>query len=426
MAAAGSRQHLAMGAVSVPLAHADDLKDRAEAASRSSIKHADHALEDSSARLQRCVRRAAGARSRPSRSSTRPRVELDAGHGSLDARASATGRCRRKLEHRPGPARAGAGRPRAGRADLERPARRGDRHGHLDLPGGRPAAAGVLLDAPAPRTPPTSPGPRRAASVMVGQETRAYDELAGRRGPAQGPRGAARRGRGRGRGAAEEAAERTCSMTGPGRQARDGPGRVREVVRPASRRPRRRRSAAKPATCASCGSSSERGAADQASKIARAAPPGAPRGYSGSTGGFLGWPMQGGYVTSPYGYRVHPIYGYYGLHNGTDFGGGLRRAAAGGRRRHGRVEVLLLGLRQPAVRLRRQGQRQEPHDRLQPRLRLHRSASASGSRAARSSATSGATGWSTACHLHFTVLVERPAGEPDELDLTSRRNRLPP
>ncbi len=45
------------------------------------------------------------------------------------------------------------------------------------------------------------------------------------------------------------------------------------------------------------------------------------RSFNGSTGGLLGYPVKGP-VTSPYGYRTHPIYGYYGLHNGTDFGAG--------------------------------------------------------------------------------------------------------
>ena len=41
-----------------------------------------------------------------------------------------------------------------------------------------------------------------------------------------------------------------------------------------------------------------------------------------------------GYVTSPFGYRTHPIYHYWGLHDGVDFGGGCGsplHAAAPGR-----------------------------------------------------------------------------------------------
>ncbi|MEZ0578459.1 peptidoglycan DD-metalloendopeptidase family protein [Nocardioides sp. MH1] len=41
--------------------------------------------------------------------------------------------------------------------------------------------------------------------------------------------------------------------------------------------------------------------------------------YSGSTGGLLHVPVAGP-ITSPFGYREHPIYHYWGLHNGTDFG----------------------------------------------------------------------------------------------------------
>ena len=46
-------------------------------------------------------------------------------------------------------------------------------------------------------------------------------------------------------------------------------------------------------------------------------------------------PVAGG-VTSPFGWRTHPIYGYWGLHDGTDFGAGcgqpIHAAAVGPRR----------------------------------------------------------------------------------------------
>lgn len=45
-------------------------------------------------------------------------------------------------------------------------------------------------------------------------------------------------------------------------------------------------------------------------------------GSGGSSNGYLSFPVNGR-ITSPYGYRVHPIYGYYSLHNGIDFGAGL-------------------------------------------------------------------------------------------------------
>ena len=55
-------------------------------------------------------------------------------------------------------------------------------------------------------------------------------------------------------------------------------------------------------------------------------------GFKGSTSTFLQRPVPG-VVTSPFGYRRHPIYGYWGLHDGTDFSapcGTLNRAAGSG------------------------------------------------------------------------------------------------
>ncbi|MFZ2503465.1 MAG: M23 family metallopeptidase, partial [Nocardioides sp.] len=48
---------------------------------------------------------------------------------------------------------------------------------------------------------------------------------------------------------------------------------------------------------------------------------GAAQGTPGPHDGFLAMPVSGR-ITSPYGYRIHPIYGYWGLHNGIDFGAG--------------------------------------------------------------------------------------------------------
>lgn len=41
--------------------------------------------------------------------------------------------------------------------------------------------------------------------------------------------------------------------------------------------------------------------------------------YTGPTDGLL-LPPVNGTVTSPFGWRIHPIYGYWGLHNGVDIG----------------------------------------------------------------------------------------------------------
>ena len=42
-------------------------------------------------------------------------------------------------------------------------------------------------------------------------------------------------------------------------------------------------------------------------------------GFRGDTGGLLMRPVNGP-ITSPYGWRIHPIYHYWGLHDGDDFG----------------------------------------------------------------------------------------------------------
>lgn len=129
--------------------------------------------------------------------------------------------------------------------------------------------------------------------------------------------------------------------------------------------------------------------------------------YNGSTGGLLARPGPGP-VTSPYGYRIHPIYGYYGLHNGIDFGTGCgARLVAGesgtvidryfdevyGKRLYvaiGRVNGASIVL-----------------------VYNHLSSYAVGQgarvRRGQTVGYSGSTGWSTGCHLHFIVLRD---GEP--------------
>ena len=107
----------------------------------------------------------------------------------------------------------------------------------------------------------------------------------------------------------------------------------------------------------------------------------------GPTSGLLQMPVGGG-VTSPFGYRTHPIYGYWGLHDGTDFGGGCGAADGGGRGRQGHLVLLERRLRQPADRRQRRPRRRRHRDDLQPRDVATPSASARRSSAARSSATS--------------------------------------
>jgi murein DD-endopeptidase MepM/ murein hydrolase activator NlpD len=133
-------------------------------------------------------------------------------------------------------------------------------------------------------------------------------------------------------------------------------------------------------------------------------------GYAGDTGGFLYRPVPG-VVTSPFGWRRHPIYGYWGLHDGVDFstpcGEPMRAGAAGtviseyyssvwGNRLYldvGRVNGKSMVL------IYNHASGYQAH---------------TGDRVGRGDvvAYAGTTGWSTGCHLHFTVMLDGTAVDP--------------
>jgi murein DD-endopeptidase MepM/ murein hydrolase activator NlpD len=129
--------------------------------------------------------------------------------------------------------------------------------------------------------------------------------------------------------------------------------------------------------------------------------------YNGSTDGLLQTPVSGA-VTSPFGWRTHPIYGYWGLHDGTDFGAGCGSSLYAGESGtvineyydevYGNRLYLSVGTVNGA------------------NLTLvynHLSSYnvSEGAHVGRGDVVGyvGSTGWSTGCHLHFTVLRN---GEP--------------
>ncbi|WP_170219248.1 M23 family metallopeptidase [Nocardioides litoris] len=133
-------------------------------------------------------------------------------------------------------------------------------------------------------------------------------------------------------------------------------------------------------------------------------------GYRGQSDGYLDYPVDAP-VTSPYGYRTHPIYGYYSLHNGTDFGvacGTPLRAVAGGTvidtyydSVYGNRLFLSLG-------------KVNGDSLVVVYNHLSSSSVGEGAKVARGTviARSGTTGWSTGCHLHFTVMKNGTAVDP--------------
>ncbi|SDR71452.1 Murein DD-endopeptidase MepM and murein hydrolase activator NlpD, contain LysM domain [Nocardioides scoriae] len=133
-------------------------------------------------------------------------------------------------------------------------------------------------------------------------------------------------------------------------------------------------------------------------------------GVTGASGGFLARPVPG-YVTSPYGYRIHPIYGYYGLHDGTDFHapcGTPNVAVAAGTvistawsDVYGNRLYLDVG---------------QVNGKNMTVVYNHLSSYAvgAGQRVGRGQVVgyAGTTGWSTACHLHFSVLLDGNPVDP--------------
>ena len=130
----------------------------------------------------------------------------------------------------------------------------------------------------------------------------------------------------------------------------------------------------------------------------------------GSVGGLFGQPVTDTYVTSPYGIRKHPIYGYVSLHNGTDFSAPCGRpllavdsgqiistsySSVWGNRLH-----LYLG---------------KVNGRSYTAVYNHISSYARTSGAVgrgQTVAYAGTTGWSTGCHLHFTILRDGTPVDP--------------
>ncbi|MFA6574395.1 MAG: peptidoglycan DD-metalloendopeptidase family protein [Nocardioides sp.] len=134
------------------------------------------------------------------------------------------------------------------------------------------------------------------------------------------------------------------------------------------------------------------------------------QGYQGDTGGIFAMPVNG-YVTSPFGYRIHPIYGYYGLHDGTDFGVGCGQSlfAIGGGTVSNTYYSSVYGNRLYLNLGQYNGKNITV---VYNHLSGYRASE--GQRVGRGEVVgyAGSTGWSTGCHLHFTVLLNGSPVDP--------------
>jgi murein DD-endopeptidase MepM/ murein hydrolase activator NlpD len=396
MAASGLATVLALGVVSVPLAHADDLHDQQEKVEKQ-IDDADHALEDSSARLQRAYGALEDARARLADAKS----QLETARTKRDAAIERDRQMQEQLE---------IAQARLEQAELDLD------QGQADLEEQRGAVTDMITEIYQQGDPQLQAfssmlqaedaadltWTQEGQSVMVGRETRAYDQLRAaevllevRQAQLADAEAevAVRR---------EEAAEHLVETRELTAQARTAREQVRTVVNER----RDAKAAAAAARARDMAALRRLKAQEQAikEKIARAAAA-TTGGYRGASGGFLGWPVQGGYVTSPFGYRTHPIYGYYGLHNGTDFGGGcgLPLVAAASGKVVAKYFSSVYGNRLFVYVGRVNGKN----------LTIVYNHAASygvgvGQQVSRGQVVGsvGDTGWSTACHLHFTVLAD--------------------
>jgi len=127
-------------------------------------------------------------------------------------------------------------------------------------------------------------------------------------------------------------------------------------------------------------------------------------GYSGGTGGFLYRPVPG-YVTSPYGWRRHPIFGYWGLHDGTDF-----HAPCGTPERAGQSGTVISQVWSDVYGHRLYLDVGRVNGKNMTLVYNHMTSYATHTgqhvRRGQTVGYAGTTGWSTACHLHFTVLLD--------------------
>lgn len=132
---------------------------------------------------------------------------------------------------------------------------------------------------------------------------------------------------------------------------------------------------------------------------------------AGRSAGVLAWPVQNARLSSPYGFREHPIYGYWGMHDGQDWaadcGAPLYATASGTivskyfSSVYGNRLVLDHGV------LSRVGVASVYNHATHYTVGV-------GSRVKRGQVIGyvGSTGWSTGCHLHFSVLVNGRTVDP--------------
>ena len=389
---------MAAGALSVPLANAEDLKDRQKQVEKK-IEHAHSDLEDSSAKLRNATLRLQAARE-------------ELGIAKADLAEARTKLAAARVRDEQMKVKLAAAVERLERAEADLVEGRADLEEQRDVvtdvittiyQGGDPEllAFASLLNAET-----SSDLTRRdeIRDVIVGLETTAYDDLRAAEVLLEVRQDQVADAKDEVAVQQEEAAAHLVTMKGLHESAQKARAKVRELVRD-------RRGARQSAIKARKHDryllarlkKQEQRIKQRILEAARRAARNSNGGYRGDPGGLFLRPVPG-YVTSPFGYRTHPIFGYYGLHNGTDFhapcGTGLR-AIGDGRvisryysSVYGNRLVVGVGM---------------VNGRYITAVYNHLSSYSVGVGQTVSRGQilgrAGSTGWSTACHLHFTMMA---------------------
>ena len=409
LAAASVACSLAIGALSVPVAHGEDLKDRQKQV-HGRIHAASHDLDESSAAMRRAARRLDATRA----DYERARGALDAVRSRLDAARLLDDAMQLKLQ-------AAVERLTRARADLAEGTRAvaDQRRAVTDTvtsiyEDGAPQLVALtsLLDS---QTPEDLTRQAEVRNVVVSRESRAYDDLhaaevllAVRENEVENARDDVAVQR---RAAAAHLVTMrtlTAQTLAAKREVQERLGTRRSAVA-AARRVRQRDSAELARLHQRENQIRDRILA-AARRAAASARHGRRVGYQGRTGGLLDYPVAGP-VTSPFGYRVHPIYHYYSLHDGTDFGAGCGQplhAVAGGRvlsEYYSSVWGNRLYLDLGTI---------NGRNVTVIYNHLSRYQAGRGQSVGRGDVVGyvGTTGWSTGCHLHFTLMVNGKPVDP--------------
>ena len=415
---------MALGVTTVASAHADDLKDKQRQVEKQ-LRGASKDLDESSAQLKKAAARLAAAQSQLADA----RTELATARGRLEVATERDAEMQAELATAEAELEAAEAELVQGQADRDGQRQKvantvADMYaeGDPDL-----IAFSSLLDAVSPEDLTRRDGVR---DVIVGQEARAYDELKAaevllevREQQVSDARDdvAAQR-----RAAAdhlvlmqaleseqEAARDSVVALVGERREARgdalaaraQDAAKLRKLKKEQDKIEEmlRRRAAAALRRARAAARAAARANAAQASALAQQA-------RVGPSTGVLMHPVDG-YVTSPFGYRTHPIYNYWGLHDGVDFGGGCGtplRSAADGRV----ISTYWSGV---------YGNRLIIDNGAQSGVGLatiynHATSYTVGvgDRVERGQVIGyeGSTGWSTGCHLHFTVMANGQAVDP--------------